>query len=240
MTIGIYKLEFTDKSFYIGRSVNIESRYKDHCSMLTRNVSTCPLLQKKFNEIGTLPLLSIVEVTNIDNISDREVYWISQLKATIEGLNILPGGEDILLGDKHPMSKYSNVQIHRVLEMLSSSDPIYSHKEIEKETNVKATTIKDIVCSVSHNWLQEKYPELYVKMLQVKVARQKYNSLANLNPQANKKVQEYPKVVSPLGEVYNIEHLTRFAETHGLQASNLSHVLSGRRVHHKGWKLYKE
>lgn len=240
MTIGIYKLEFTDGSFYIGRSVNIESRYKDHCSMLTRNASTCPLVQKKYNEVNILPTLSIVETTSIDNISDREVYWISALSATTKGLNVLPGGEDILVGDKHPMSKYSNTQIYQVLKLLASTTPIYSHKEIEVETGVKATTVKDIVCGTSHTWLQEEYPDLYSAMLSVKSNRQKHNSLANLNPQANKKVLEYPEVISPKGEVFKIEHLSRFAEAHGLQASNLSHVLSGRRLHHKGWKLFKE
>lgn len=240
MTIGIYKLEFTDGSFYIGRSVNIESRYKDHCSMLTRGVSTCPLVQKKYNEIRVVPTLKLIEETDLSSLSNKEVQWIKEFNATIKGLNILPGGEDILVGDKHPMSKYTNAQVYSVLEMLSSRNPIYSHKQIEEVTKVKSTTVKDIVCGLSHNWMQQEYPNLYAEMLLVKLDRQKLNSLSNLNPQANKKVLEYPLVVSPEGKVYKIEHLSKFAEAQGLQASNLSHVLSGRRLHHKGWKIFKE
>lgn len=238
MTIGIYKLEFLDSTFYIGRSVNIENRYKDHCSMLTRGVNTCPLIQKKYNEIGVVPTLVVIEKTSLETISEKEVYWISTLEATTKGLNILPGGEDILVGDKHPMSKYTNTQIYSVLEMLSSRTPIYSHKEIEEITKVKATTVKDIVCGLSHTWLQQQYPNMYAEMFLVKLDRQKINSLSNLNPQANKKVLEYPPVISPSGEIHTIDHLTKFSQAHNLQASNLSKVLSGKRQQHKGWKLF--
>lgn len=237
MTIGIYKLEFADGTFYIGKSVSIESRYKDHCSMLKRGVSGCPKLQKKYNEVGTLPTVNIIEEASIDTLSDREVYWISTLAAVSHGLNVLHGGQDTMVGENHPGSKYSNTQIHLVLEMLSSIEPLYSHTDIETATRVKATTIKDIVCGTSHMWLKEVYPETYEKMLSVKLLRKTTNSFANLNPQANKKVTEYPLITSPIGIDYRIDHLSNFAKEHGLQASNLSHVLSGRRIHHKGWKL---
>lgn len=236
MTIGIYKLTFTDGSFYIGRSVNIEERYKDHCSMLKRKKSTCPKVQKKFNELGTLPTVDILEVTVIDKLSEKECIWIHSMKAVVEGLNILPGGTDMLVGDEHPQSKYSNEQILHVVTLLSSNSPMYSHSEIESLTSVKATTIKDIICSKSHLWVREKHPELYAEMLLTKPYR-KINSVSNLNPQANKKTVNYPLVISPEGLEYNIEHLSNFAKEHGLQASNLSHVLSGRREHHKGWRL---
>jgi hypothetical protein len=233
-------MEFSDASFYVGRSMNIESRFKDHCSTLKRNKSTCPLVQKKYLEVLELPTLTILEETSLDTLSSREVHWIDLLDATRKGLNVLPGGTDVLVGDKHPMSKYSNTQIYTVLELLACSNPIYSHKDIENVTGVRATTIKDIVCGISHTWLQENYPTMYNEMLKVKLERKKTNSLSNLNPQANKRVDQYPRIISPLGEVYFIDHLSNFASSHGLQASNLSHVLSGRRIHHKGWRIYDE
>jgi hypothetical protein len=63
------------------------------------------------------------------------------------------------------------------------------------------------------------------------------NSLKNLNPFANKKTETYPELVSPEGEVFIVEHLTNFCNTHNLAASNLCKVLKGERKHHKGWKL---
>lgn len=237
MTVGVYKLVFTDSTFYVGKSVNIESRFKDHCSQLIRGKSGCPKLQQKYNEIKKLPDIEIIEVTSIETLSGREVYWISELNAVRQGLNVIYGGQDTSVGEAHPNSKYSNEQIHLVLELLASSLPIYSHADIEGITNVKYTTIKDIISGKSHMWLKEAYPETYQKMLDTKALRKQVNSFANLNPQANKKTSEYPIVVSPQGVEYKIEHLSNFSKEHNLQASNLSHVLMGRRQHHKGWKL---
>lgn len=237
MTIGIYKLTFSNGAFYIGRSINIEKRFKDHCSHLSRNCSGSPKLQAEYNRLESLPLLDILEEASIDTLSDKEVYWIKLYDAVNKGLNVLIGGTDVLYGDTHPQSKYSNEQIVNVLEYLASDTPIYTHIDIEKLTKVKSTTIKDIVCGKGHTWLKEHFPDTYEKMLLVKNTRKSVNSMANLNPQANKKTLVYPDVISPNGTVYTIEHLSNFAKEHGLQASNLSHVLSGRRAHHKGWKL---
>ena len=55
MTVGIYKLEFIDGSFYVGRSTSIKSRYKDHISTLKRNASGCRKLQNKYNGVLLLP-----------------------------------------------------------------------------------------------------------------------------------------------------------------------------------------
>jgi group I intron endonuclease len=235
---GIYKLIFSNGSFYIGRSVNIEGRYKDHCSVLQNNKAHNKKLKQTYALCG-LPSLEIIETCTIEESKSREVYWISELNAMVDGLNISPGGDDILFGDKHPMAKYANSTVYNVVELLASSTPVYSHKDIENLTGVTQSTIKDIVCQRSHTWVKEQFPELYQKMLDTKVLR-KGNSLANLNPQANKKTTEYPKIKSPNGEIFSIEHLTDFCNKHGLQSSNLSHVLSGRRKSHKGWTLSGE
>ena len=235
MSSGIYKLTFSSGDFYIGRSVNIESRYKDHCSVLKNSKAHNKSLQEAYNLYGK-PMLDIIEKCSIEESKYRELYWIKELRATTEGLNVSAGGDDILFGDTHPMSKYDNSKVYAVVELLASSLPLYSHKDIEEATGVSQSTIKDIVCQRSHTWVRDQFPELYQMMLDTKVLR-KSNSLANLNPQANKKSAEYPKVKSPLGEIFSIEHLTEFCKTHGLQSSNLSHVLSGRRKSHKGWTL---
>lgn len=235
VTSGVYKLIFKDGSFYIGRSVNIEGRYKDHCSTLRNNRAHNKALQQAFNYNG-IPQLEILETCTVEESKKQEVFWIAQLNATKVGLNISDGGDDILIGDKHPMSKYSNSTICLTIELLACTDPIYTHKEIENITGVSQATIKDIVCQRSHVWAKEQFPELYQKMLDTKDLR-KAHSLANLNPQANKKAIEYPLVKSPQGDIFSIEHLTEFCKLHDLQSSNLSHVLSGRRKSHKGWTL---
>ena len=236
MTIGIYKLIFDNDDFYIGRSVNIEDRYKDHISLLSRLKHPSSKVQKAYNSYGR-PKLEILEGCSISNIKDREAYWISKENATILGLNVCEGGDDILVGEKHPMARYTNLQILEAVRLLAASTPVLSHKEVSERSGITDAVVKDLVSEKTHVWVKEEHPELYQQMLDTKILRKKH-SLSNLNPFANKKVDVYKPVQSPSGEVFYIEHLTNFAKEHGLQASNLSKVLYGTRKHHKGWKLY--
>lgn len=239
MTVGIYKLEFPDGSFYIGRSVSIHSRFKDHTSTLRRGVSHCTKLQNKVNELNVLPTLSIIEVCNIKDIKEREEYWISHLNAVRCGLNTLPGGEDILLGEKHPNSRYTNAQIIEVVRSFGIEyNENLTHDSISEVTGVSVSTIKDILTGRAHLWVKEEHPDLYEMMISSKDKRRS-NSLKNLNPFANKKTAVYPEIISPDGVVYKVEHLTNFCKEHGLTAPNLSKVFKGDRPHHKGWKLHK-
>lgn len=47
----------------------------------------------------------------------------------------------------------------------------------------------------------------------------------------------FADVLSPEGIKYTIYNITDFCKQHGLQQSNMTHVLKGRRPHHKGWRL---
>lgn len=240
MTVGIYKLEFMDNSFYIGRSVSVESRYKNHISTLKRGTNHSTKLQNKFNNLQHLPILLILEECSLLALKEREVYWINFYNALNLGLNTFPGGEDLLYGEKHPNSKYTNVQIIETIKLLGVNyiDTL-THSTISEITGVTVSTIKDIIGGRAHVWVKEKYPDLYKSMIDCKDIRRN-NSLKNLNPFANKKTAIYPEIISPNGITYRVEHLTNFCNEHGLTASNLSKVFKGERNHHKGWKLSNE
>jgi group I intron endonuclease len=232
---GIYKLTFSSGDFYVGRSINIQSRFKDHLSTLKAGKHRNHKVQDIYNKYGQ-PELFILEECSSECHKDREVHWIKELNATKVGLNVSNGGDDSFYGEDHPYSKYSNIQVLAVVKLLGSTEPLMSHKEVSEATGVGEATIKDIVCERAHLWVKEQYPNEFQIMLDTKSLR-KLNSLRNLDPFANKKTKVYPALTSPLGEVFYVEHLTNFAKEHGLQASNLSKVFSGERVHHKGWKL---
>lgn len=173
-------------------------------------------LQKAYDTFG-IPELDILEICDIQSIKDREVYWIEKENALVFGLNIRPGGDDILVGEKHPMSKYTNAQILEVVALLGIYEPEpLTHKYISDQTQVSDATIKDIVSGRTHLWVKEEYPGIYSEMLLAKEKR-KIHSLDNLNPFANKKVEQYPPLLSPEGKVYLVEHLTNFCLEHGLQ-----------------------
>jgi hypothetical protein len=47
----------------------------------------------------------------------------------------------------------------------------------------------------------------------------------------------YQIVISPNGDIYNIEHLTKFCQSHNLSISNMSMLLRGKKHSYKGWKI---
>lgn len=238
MTIGIYRLNFSGGSFYIGRSNDIEQRVAQHLSDIKLD-KTNPKIKDALGSGESFSNYDVLEECTLEVVREREVYWINKLEAITKGLNILPGGGDPHFGEASPNSKYSNATILTVLEMLAAGT--YSIKEITEKTGVLKGTITDITCEKKHLWLKSEYPELYERMKNnAKVRRA--NSLANLSKAKlfKTKLEILPKLVSPEGEIVEIQGtLTAFAAKHSLQLGNLSSVINGNRKTHKGWSLYK-
>lgn len=236
MTIGVYKLLFSNGAFYVGRSANIEKRFSTHKNDLKNNKGNKKLLST-YLEVG-LPISCEIleECTSIEESLLREVYWIIKLDAINLGLNISPGGEDILQGELNPGSKYTNNQILSVLELIVKG---VSLKEISENLGISYNVVRDISAGSEHLWLKEQHPELYQLMLNQRNIR-KENSLANLTDKFRfkSKLSKYPDLVSPTGEVFSIgDNLSSFANKHGLHLGNLSSLINGRRKSCQKWKL---
>ncbi len=236
MTIGIYRLLFSDGSFYVGRSSNIEKRFNTHKCDLKQGKSNKKLIAK-YIELGEPTHWELLELCDSSqNSSINEIYWIKQLNAIELGLNVSLGGEDILYGEDNPSSKYSNEQIFKVLEALVSGIQL---KEIAKKLNISYSVVSDISAGNNHIWLSDKHPELYQQMLDQRSIR-KQNSLNNLANRVEFKplLETWPNLVSPEGILFTIgTTLSAFAKEHKLNLGNLSSVVNGRRKSCQGWKL---
>lgn len=104
---GIYKL--TNKrtgEVYVGQSINIKLRCKQHFNELKSGIHNNSDLQDDYNK-GDKFSVEIIEEINVSDATElkqelesREVYWIHKLRAYLAGYNKTPGGEyDRLLGD---------------------------------------------------------------------------------------------------------------------------------------------
>jgi hypothetical protein len=238
MTAGVYKLIFGTE-VYIGRSSNIEQRYKGHISDISLKKSSKKLINA-YQKYGRPKLEILEEEVSLDRQKVLEVEYIENLDTFNNGLNSTLGGEDILYGELNAACKYTNSQIYSVLHELAYSlnKPL---EDISIETGVGINTVKEISAGTKHLWLASEYPEEYTLLLSNKPYR-KERSLANLTDKFRfkPKLAEYPKVLSPSKEVFSIDgSLSAFAKEHGLQIGNLSSVINGRRKSHKGWELYK-
>lgn len=79
--IGIYKIENkVNGKIYVGQSVNIETRWKNHRYELMNNTHYNEHLQRSWNKYGSDNFVfSIIEECEKENLDDREIYWIDYL-----------------------------------------------------------------------------------------------------------------------------------------------------------------
>ena len=61
-----------NKIHYIGQSIDPKRRYFDHY----HDAGSTSLWIRELIEEGLRPLLSIIEETDVENVRDREAYWI--------------------------------------------------------------------------------------------------------------------------------------------------------------------
>ena len=128
------------------------------------------------------------------------------------------------------LKKYSNEQIIEAVELMVQF-PDISLKIVSDILNISWDTLKQIARGTQYKWVEKVIPDTYKNLMLLKGTR------ASTGNSAKGKGIVYPLIVSPTGELFNIENCKVFSEQHGLQQSNLIQVLNGNRKTHKGWKL---
>ena len=95
---GIYKIVCKEK-VYIGQSINLKSRIKNHKYHLRKNTHRNKYLQRAYNLYEKLFKFEVIEcvlVNDLDYLNEREVYWIDFHKSleNQNGFNLTKGGRD--------------------------------------------------------------------------------------------------------------------------------------------------
>lgn len=91
---GVYKItNLVNGKVYIGQSVNIKNRWKDHVNSLNRNDSNCTLLQRAWNKYTQESFsFEILELCSEDMLDEIEIKYINIYNACKNGYNIESGG----------------------------------------------------------------------------------------------------------------------------------------------------
>lgn len=99
MICGIYKFENKiNHHCYIGQSINIEQRYKDHLSRAKNNSKQekSSLLHKAIQKYGIKNFsFEILEECSKEKLNEREKYWIKKYNSHQDGYNQTDGGEQL-------------------------------------------------------------------------------------------------------------------------------------------------
>lgn len=225
MGIGIYSLEFGNGSYYIGQSTNIEARFYDHLYELKLNKHFNFKVQNTYNTYGE-PTFNVVCYCTLAELDKQEVQYIDL--QDLKCLNIKPGGS-VARGELAPRAKYKDENIEKAFLMLVKERSL-THQKIADLLSINVDTVHDISACRGRGSaeLREKYPELY-SILEVSKARNTKGSFsATLY---NKSLGKFVTLSS--GE------FSRFCREYGVQSSNLSKVVQGKRKSTLGWELYE-
>ena len=113
---GIYKITNTiNNKIYIGLSSNIEERWKAHKKRykIETDKEYEKHLYRSFRKYGLDAFtFEIIEECSVEELANREIYWISYYDSYANGYNETPGGEIICIGgEKHPNHKLTEQDV---------------------------------------------------------------------------------------------------------------------------------
>lgn len=132
--IGIYKI--TEKEnpamFYIGKSNDIERRFKEHIQK-SYSQSRIPF-DDYINEKGKDAFIyEILEECPVEELNIKEKYWINKLQATKSG-NKIDGGLTDVIGSNNPKSKLTEEDVIEIRKAynnhLKQKDVYEKYKDI--------------------------------------------------------------------------------------------------------------
>ena len=234
MTIGIYSLKFEGTSYiYIGQSIDIEDRYKRHLSDL-RNDRSNNKLTAAYTLFGA-PTLHIIEECSLNDLDTKEMFYIQRFDCLNRGLNSFNGTTPRNYSKQavSKRAKYSEDTYYKIM-LECINNPMYSPKKIAELTSTDSVTVSNLRNFKSFTWLEHKYPEEYSKLKAIQSTPKKIYS-----PVIEKKLEYYPDIVSPEGEVFKLAkgEVRSFAKMRGISYTGLNKVLNNKLEHISGWML---
>ena len=146
---GIYKITNNiNKKIYIGKSVNIETRWNQH--KYTKDSLPIHHAIQKYG-INNFTF-EVIEECNPKDLNEKEIYWIKHFNSySGEGYNLTQGGD----GASHPVL-LSNNEVIEIIELLK--DNKQTIKQIAELYNVSLRTISDINNGKSRILTNIEYP----------------------------------------------------------------------------------
>lgn len=136
--IGIYKItNLINGHQYIGQSINIGRRWKEHrCTAASGLYNEYPLYRAILKYGIENFEFSVIEECSKEELNEKERYWISYYDSYNNGYNQTTGGD----GNPHPL-KLSEESVLEIYERLKGSDTMES---IAKDYGVTHPVISNI------------------------------------------------------------------------------------------------
>lgn len=148
--IGIYKItNLINNKSYIGQSVDVHRRWKEHCRL-----STNSLIAKKIQQYGKENFLfEIIEECQISELNKKEQYWIQYYDSMVpNGYNIAEDTDST----HTTYCFYDKEVVNDIFDLLLNSN--LTQNQIANQTNTASSMVSRINTGNTH--IQEKltYP----------------------------------------------------------------------------------
>lgn len=112
---GIYKItnKITNKA-YIGQSIQIEERFKEHKNPINWQREKGKKLYQDFIKFGLNNFVfEVLEECEVYLLNEKEQYWISYYNTYPNQYNMTPGGQ-FNAGESHPSHKLTELDVRNI------------------------------------------------------------------------------------------------------------------------------
>ena len=153
MSCGIYKItNKINNHAYIGQSIDIHRRWRAHRNYHLNEVEHRPLY-KAFEKYGLDNFdFEIIEECEVQNLNEREQFWISYYDTFLNGYNLTEGGD----GTLNATVKLTNDEVEEIIDLLKNST--LTQRSIAKVFNVGEDTISEINWGKTRHRCSVDYP----------------------------------------------------------------------------------
>ncbi len=226
----VYKVtNLINGKYYIGKTTQtLRTRRSQHIADMNRNRQYYFIRALRKYGVESFDWSIIDTCSTPEELNEREIYWIDKLnsKNRYIGYNVADGGKG---GGNRAGVKLSEETCKKI-SVAKLGTHWGNHSEETKQRMSECRIGIEFSETHKQNLSIARKKRVTTDDTRVKMS---LTSTGKIN------IKRY-QLISPDGMVYITDHgLSQFCRDYNLSASNLMKVLSGERLHHKGWKISK-
>lgn len=228
---GIYKITcIVNGKIYIGSSIDIARRFREHRSRLKMQTHSSVHLQRSWNKHGKDKFLfSIIEECDQNNLIEREQYWIDELKPYLKdiGFNML----------REACAGNNAFKFYIITFPDGREERIGNLSKFCRENKLNYRLM--IACCDGMARDHVGYKCRRPGQIEWKYKRTFSNKMKNWDSNDGF-YNRFWLVITPSGEEIQMKNLGDFCKQNNLQSGHMAKVADGKLRHHKGFKCYRQ
>ena len=222
--------------FYIGASIDVERRWKEHKSTLRRNAHHSKRMQNAWNKYGEQNFSwEILEECDVDSLSSVEQSWIDKTRCCDKniGFNISEFSEFKLWTSKRQSKDFVVTHPSGYEEYVTNMSEFCRLNNLNQGAMIAVARHK----TNHHKSFQCRYSYMSFEEWQLKRKSIITENKNKKRPMSRKKPSSY-RIITPDGSEILITSLSKFCLENDLSQGNMTEVANGNRKQHKGYICY--